>query len=183
MTTMIEKTTAADLERMPDDGFRHELVRGEMRKMSPAGSQHGKIALKFALLLMRHVEERNLGVGFAAETGFLIASDPDTVRAPDVAFVQRARDEEVGDTEKFWPGAPDLAVEVISLSDNYTEVEERVVDWLQAGTRMVVVVNPRQRRVMVHRAHSDVQVLGEGDTLEGGDVVPGWRLTIAELFA
>ena len=142
MTTMIEKTTAADLERMPDDGFRHELVRGEMRKMSPAGSQHGKIALKFALLLMRHV-----------------------------------------DTEKFWPGAPDLAVEVISPSDNYTEVEERVVDWLQAGTRMVVVVNPRQRRVMVHRAHSDVQVLGEGDTLEGGDVVPGWRLTIAELFA
>ena len=88
-----------------------------------------------------------------------------------------------GTTEKFWPGAPDLAVEVISPSDNYTEGEERVVDWLQAGTRMVVVVNPRQRRVMVHRAHSDVQVLGEGDTLEGGDVVPGWRLTIAELFA
>lgn len=183
MTTLTEKTTAADLERMPEDGFRHELVRGELRKMSPTDNEHGQIAATLTGLLFQHVRAHRLGVVYAAETGFRLTSHPDTVRAPDAAFIRQERIEEEGPQRGFWPGAPDLVVEVVSPSDNYTDVEEKVVDWLHAGTRMVVVVNLRQRRVTVHRSRADIQALGEGDELDGGDVVPGWRLAIAELFS
>ncbi len=119
----------------------------------------------------------------AAETGFRIGRDPDTVRAPDVAFIRRARVEEAGEAEGFWPGAPDLAVEVVSPGDSFAEVEEKVSDWLAAGCRMVVVVNPRRRTATVYRSRSDVTLLAEDDVLDGGDVVPGWRVPVRELFA
>jgi len=183
MTAITQKVTAEDLLQMPDDGFRYELVRGEIRKMTPAGSKHGRIAVRFAWRLAQHVEANDLGVVYAAETGFLLASDPDTVRAPDVAFVRQERIKEVGDEEGYWPGAPDLAVEVISPNDNYAEVEEKVSDWLQAGTRMVVVVNPRPRTATVYRSLSDIRVLTEDEVLNGGDVVPGWEVLVKDLFA
>ena len=119
----------------------------------------------------------------AAETGFLLSRDPDHVRAPDVAFVRRERVEAVGYTHGFFPGAPDLAVEVISPSDRYTEVDEKVAEWLAAGTSMVVVVNPRNRTVRVHRPTTDSVLLTEEDTLDGGDVVPGWEMPVADIFA
>ena len=129
------------------------------------------------------MQVNKLGTAYAGGTGFLLSSDPDTVRAPDVAFVRRERLEEVGEVEGYWPGAPDLVVEVISPSDNYSEVEGKVADWLEAGTRMVVVVEPRRRKVRVHCSASQIRVLGEGEVLEGGEVVPGWKLPIDELFA
>ena len=183
MTATLERMTADELLRMPDDGFRCELVKGELRKMVPAGNEHGQLALRLAWRLAQYVEANKLGVTYAAETGFILALDPDTVRAPDVAFVRRERLEEVGEVEGYWPGAPDLAVEVISPSDNYSEVEGKVADWLEAGTRMVVVVDPRRRKVTVHRSASDIRVLGIGEVLEGGEVVPGWKLPLEELFA
>ena len=113
--TMVEHiATAADLEQLPDDGFRYELVRGEVRKMTPAGNEHGKIAMRVAWRLAQHVEDHGLGSVYAAETGFRLASDPDTVRAPDAAFVCQARLDAVGAVAGYWPGAPDLAVEVVS---------------------------------------------------------------------
>ncbi len=135
---------------MPDDGDRHELIRGELRTVTPAGHPHGRIAMRFAWPLAQYVEERRLGAVYAAETGFLLASDPDTVRAPDVAFVRRERVAEVGETGGYLPGAPDLAVEVISPGDTYTGVEGKVTEWLQAGARMVIVVDPPNRAVKVH---------------------------------
>jgi hypothetical protein len=102
---------------MPDDGFRYELVRGELRRMPPAGDEHGYLALEIASDLRNHVKANNLGRTDAAETGFKLASDPDTVRAPDVAFVRRERAEKVGRVTGYWPGAPDLAVEVVSPND------------------------------------------------------------------
>ena len=84
--------------------------------------------------------------------------------------------------EGYWPGAPDLVVEVISPGDVYTEVEEKVFDWLGAGARMVVVVNPRKRAVTVYRSFSDIVVLTENGTLEGGEVVPGWSMTVKDIF-
>ena len=105
------------------------------------------------------------------------------MRAPDVAFVRRERVEALGRQTGYWPEAPDLAIEVISPNDRYTEVEEKVADWLAAGTRMVVVANPRNRTVRVHRSTTDVVTLTMDDTLDGGDVVPGWRMPLTEIFA
>lgn len=183
MATTVQRMTAEELFRMPDDGFRYELIRGELRRMSPAGHQHGRIAMNITLPLAQHVKGHRLGVVYAAETGFKLAADPDVVRAPDVAFVRQERVEETGNTvEGYWPGAPDLAVEVVSPNDTYTAVEEKVCDWLDAGVRMVIVVNPRRRLVTVYRSLTQVVVLREHDTLDGGDVVPGWSLPVAEVF-
>src|SRR5438132_5361962 len=114
MSTSTELLTAEDLLRMVPDGYRYELVKGELLRMPPAGNIHGKRTMRLGWRLAQHVEANDLGIVFAAETGFRLASDPDTVRAPDVALVIKARVGEVGEFEGFWPGAPDLAVEVIS---------------------------------------------------------------------
>ncbi len=182
MDVVRQQVTAEELLRTPDDGFRYELVGGELRKMTPAGNVHGRIAMRVAWPLARHVEENQLGVVYAAETGFKLARDPDTVRAPDVAFVSRARIEAVGEVEGYWPGAPDLAVEVISPGDSYVEVEEKVFDWLEAGTKMVVTVNPRKRSATVYRSLTDITVLTASDVLDGGDIVPDFRLAVQEIF-
>jgi Uma2 family endonuclease len=113
-----------------------------------------------------------------------IAFNPDTVRAPDVSFVRQQRIEEVvRDVEGYWPGPPDLAVEVISPSDTYVEVMDKVHDWLDAGTLMVIAVNPRRQTVTVYRSRTDIVILTKDEEIDGKDVVPGWTLRIADLFA
>jgi Uma2 family endonuclease len=183
IASQVQTITANDLLRMPDDGFRYELVKGELRKMAPAGHTHGRIAARLTWQLAQYVEAHKLGAVYAAETGFLLSSHPDTVRAPNVAFVSRARIETAGDVEGYWPGAPDLAIEVVSPSDTYVKVEEKVIEWLEAGTRMVLVVNPRNRTVTVHRALTDITMLTEQDTLAGGDILPGWSIKVDTLFS
>ncbi len=182
MTTTLQRSTANELFEMPDDGFRYELVKGELRKMSPSGGEHGVVVVNITLLLGQHVKINNLGACCGAETGFKIASDPDTVQAPDLAFVSRERIPESGVPKKFWPGAPDLAVEVVSPGDTYSEVEEKVEEWLAAGARAVWVLNPKRRSVSVYRSMSDVTHLSEGDELDGGEVVPGFRCKVSEIF-
>ncbi len=181
MSTTAYAITAEELIRLPDDGFRYELVRGEIVQTAPAGSNHGEIAMRLGWRLAKFVEENGLGKVFAAETGFKITSNPDTVRAPDAAFVSRARVEQAGVAEGYWPGAPDLAVEVVSPSDTSTEVEEKVIDWLDAGTRMVIVVNPRKRSVSVYRGLA-AKLLTENDTLGGEEIIPGWSVPVRDLF-
>ena len=183
MEVVRREVTAEELLRLPNDGFRYELVRGELRQMTPTGSIHGRVAMNVATALNNHVKAHDLGTVYAAETGFRLATDPDTVRAPDVAFVGRERIEAVGEVEGYWPGAPDLAVEVISPNDSHVEVEEKVFDWLEAGTKMVLAVNPRRRSVTVYRSQSDITILTGTDVLDGGDVVPGFQLTLREIFA
>ena len=181
MTTQVQ-TTADELLRLPRGKGRYELIQGELKTMAPASSEHGNLAMDFGTLLNVHVRAHKLGKVYAAETGFKLTSDPDTVRAPDAAFISQARLDEVGRVKGYWPGAPDLALEVISPNDLYTEVSEKVAEWLQAGSKMVVVVNPRTQQVLVHLSPTEVKVLGVEDTLGGGDVVPGWMLPIRELF-
>ena len=183
MTTRTGYTTAEDLLVMPDDGCRYELVRGELKKMAPAGHVHGKTAMRATLPLGQYVAANGLGEVYAAETGFILNRNPDTVRAPDVSFIRQDRVQEVGDTAGYWPGAPDLAIEVVSPGDSFNEVEEKVFDWLWAGTLMVVVVNPGRRTVTVYRSPSDIVLLTENDVLEGGNVVPGWSLPVKDMFA
>ncbi len=174
--------TADELLLMKDDGFRYELVRGELRKMSPAGHRHGRIALNLTTPLDQFVRANQLGAVYAAETGFKLASDPDVVRAPDVAFVRRERVDAVGETGGFWPGAPDLAAEVLSPGETSGEVEEKIADWLDAGTRLVLVVDPEDQTVTLYRSHEDVRVLTIDDVLEGGEVVPDWTLPVRDIF-
>jgi Uma2 family endonuclease len=175
--------TADDLYRMPDDGLRYELVRGELRQLAPAGNEHGEVTVRITWRLAQYAETNRLGVVFAAETGFRIGTDPDTVRAPDVAFITQARIEQVGRVEGYWPGVPDLVVEVVSPNDRYTEVEEKTTDWLAAGARMVLVVNPRKQIVTVYRAMNDITILTANETLSGGDVVSGWEVKVSDLFS
>src|SRR5882724_10950500 len=115
---------------MPDDGYRYELVEGELIRMAPAGAEHGKVTVKITTPLSVHVDANNLGTVYAAETGFIIRQNPDTVRAPDVAFVSRERIESAGVIKSYTIGAPDLAVEVISPGDTVREVEKKVREWL-----------------------------------------------------
>ena len=182
MSTATELLTADDLLKTPHDGYRYELVKGELIKEPPAGNIHGKRAMRLGWRLARHVESNDLGVVFAAETGFRLATDPDTVRAPDVAFVTRTRIEEAGEFEGFWPCAPDLAVEVISPGDLYTDVEERVEEYLNAGARALWVVDPRRRTITDYRSLTDITILTENDTLDGTDIIPGFSCNVAEVF-
>ena len=151
--------------------------------MTPAGHTHGRIAARVLFLLAQHVNSRKLGAVYAAETGFLLRTAPDTVRAPDVAFVSVARLARLAtEPEGFFPGAPDLAVEVLSPSDTYTEVEEKVVEWLTAGTSAVVVVDPRKRSASVYRSLRDISILTADDSVSIEGLLPGWSVRVSELF-
>ena len=182
MTVAHKPVTAEELLLMPDDGVCRELVLGEVQEMAPAANVRGRLAARFSARLFQHVEDRKLGTVYAAETGFKIASEPDTVRALDVAFVRRERVEEVGEVEGYWPGAPDLAVEVVSPNDSYAGVEEKVAAWLGAGTRTVVVIEPRTRTVTLRSSRTEITILAEGDVLDVGEVVPGWTMPVADVF-
>jgi len=181
--TLTKPVTADELLAMPDDGYRYELVTGELRKVSPTGDEHGDITMELAALLHRHVKEHRLGKIYAAETGFKLGSDPDTVRAPDIAFVTRDNFERTGRLTGFRSGAPDLAIEVLSPGDRVSRVEGKVSQWLGCGARMVWVVSPKLRTVTVYRSLTDIITLTVNDKLDGGDVVPGFQIEIAEIFA
>jgi Uma2 family endonuclease len=173
--------TAEELLALPDDGMRHELVEGEITTMTPAGYQHGRIAFRIAMLLGRYLEQNPVGEAFGAETGFWIGTDPDTVRAPDAAFVSRDRIAEVGTQRGFGRGAPDLVAEVVSPGDSYEEVDRKVRQWLGAGTRLVWVVSPATRSVTAY-APDAVRLLAGSDTLDGGDALPGFSCPVSEVF-
>jgi Uma2 family endonuclease len=170
--------TAAELLELPRGEWRYELVEGELITSSPAGAEHGEVAAEIGARLRNYVREHRLGKTYAAETGFLLGERPDSVRAPDVAFVRADR---VVNVRTYFPGAPDLAVEVLSPNDRASEVEAKVRHWLRSGTRMVMVVDPETQTATVHRSTTTVR-LSANDALDGGDVVPGWKLPLRELF-
>jgi Uma2 family endonuclease len=172
--------TAEQLLRNPHIG-RCELIRGELRMMSPSSARHGIVAGVVFRAIANHVDEHGLGTAFAAETGFQISRDPDTVRAPDAAFVRASR--RAAPARGFYRGAPDLAVEVLSPDDRPGYVREKVAEWLEAGARAVWVVDPRKRTVAVHAPRRKPRLLDEEDTLRGGSVLPGFEMAVAAIFA
>jgi Uma2 family endonuclease len=173
-------TTAEQLFQAPDLG-RCELLRGELIMMSPAGSKHGMIALRIGSLLSNFVEPRGLGIILGAETGFKVGNNPDTVLAPDAAFITRDR---IGENlpDGFFPGAPDLAIEVLSPNDRASEVLAKVQDWLNAGCLGVWVVDPKSQTVTVYGADRKAAILASADTLIGGDLLPGFSTPVAGIF-
>lgn len=174
--------TADELLRLPPDGHRYELVEGELKVMTPASTLHGRIANTVAFLLTRYVRQHNLGVVYAAETGFQLREDPDTVRAADAAFVAKGRVPPEGEPEGYWAIAPDLVVEVVSPSDSASAVQSKVADWLRAGCRLVWVVYPDTQTVAEYRSQTEVRMLTADQALEGGDVLPGFACDVSEIF-
>jgi Uma2 family endonuclease len=178
----VTRYTADELLRMPDDGYRYELLRGELIKVSPAGFLHGAVVARLTSRLEQHVAQHNLGSVTGAETGYSLEQDPDTVRAPDIGFVSQERIEKTGLPRTFYPGAPDLAVEVVSPSDTAAEVDDKARAWLAAGSRLVWNVQPITRVVEVYRPGRDIEVRTAADALTGEDVVPGFTCPVAEIF-
>jgi Uma2 family endonuclease len=174
--------TWQELADLPDDGMRHELVRGVLLTMPPPKVPHGKLGRKIGRSLDRHVDTHGLGEVYMNEIGYLLTSRPDTVRAPDVAFLSTEHLVQMGEVEDYFPGSPDLVVEVVSPNDRLTKVAEKVAEWLEHGARLVFVVNPRRQTVDVHRPGQPTKTLGMDDVLDGEDVVPGWTLAVRDLF-
>src|SRR5712691_3491438 len=149
--------TAEELERMPDDDFRYELVEGRIVRMSPVGGVHGGLTAGFIALLVQHVKAARIGA-VATELGFILARNPDTVRAPDLAF------------------------EVLSPDDRPSDVRTKVDEYLTYGTRLVLVVDPDEQTVSAHRRGMPSLTFGVDDTLDLDDVVPGFRCLVREIF-
>ena len=175
--------TAEQLERMGERDFDFELVRGDLVPVTPAGREHGALAMGLGARLWAFVEAHGLGRAYAAETGYILHRDPDTVRAPDVSFVSSDREAAMGSWSGFIAGPPDLAVEVRSPDDSQAELLRKAADYLEAGSRLVWIVDPASRQVHVHRPGQATLTLFDDATLDGGDVLLGFTLPLSLLFA
>lgn len=183
-------TTSAVAERLitAEEFLEHpewehcELVRGEVVRMSRAGARHGQVAMKIAGRLWEHVSKEEAGVLFAAETGFILERDPDTVLGPDVMFLSKERIPAEGIQSAHLPVAPDLAVEVVSPSDRFSQVTKKAQSYIAAGVRLVWVADPETRQAHVFRPGKPVAILAEHEALSGEDVLPGFTLPLAEIF-
>jgi Uma2 family endonuclease len=174
--------TAEELFEISSDGGRFELVEGTLCMMSPAGGRHGRIAVQLAYLLKSHVDQNRLGVVFAAETGFKIQSNPDTVLAPDVAYVTRDRFESIKNELEYLPLAPDLVAEVLSPNDRFSRVEAKAFAWLDAGTKLVLVVDPESENVHVYWSKKRIEVFNNREIIDCGVAVADWSLVVSDIF-
>ncbi len=175
-----------ELLKEPEYASRHlELVEGKIREMTPAGGEHGEVTFDFGLRIGNFVKQHGLGRVTAAETGYILWKDPDpkgkdTVLAPDIGFVSIERAPHPF-TEKFVPIVPDLVIEVVSANDKAWEIDDKVLIYLRYGVRQVWVVYPSSRTVVIHTS-KDIRRLTVNDTLEGGDVLPGFSIRVSEIF-
>jgi Uma2 family endonuclease len=177
----VEKTMTADEYLALGDIGASALVKGELILMSPSGYDQGWIASNIVWALGNFVKSKKIGRISTAEAGFFISHNPDTVRAPDVAFV-RAERIPAGGQKKFFDGPPDLAVEVLSPDDRTSEVNAKIYNWLEAGCVQVWVVDPQNKTVTVYRSRREVAVFTLEDTLTADDLLPGFSLPVAEIF-
>ncbi len=182
MSVATRLMTAEEFQKLPAKGQRLELIEGEVFTMPPGGEEHGSIIMKLSLPVGGHILEHDMGRCYGAETGFILQRDPDTIRAPDFSFIRKARLRGRPLLKGFVPGAPDLAVEVVSPDDSLVEVEDKVVQWLEAGAVQVWVVNPRRKTVSVYTSPTQVRILTVNDELDGGTLLPGFRHPVAKLF-
>ncbi|MEW4570071.1 Uma2 family endonuclease [Tautonia sp. JC769] len=182
MSTRTRPMTSDELLRFDDPSVRVELDRGGLIAMPLPGGRHGRIGSKILRRVGNFVEDHRLGETYTAETGFLLQRDPDTVRGADVAFVSRARLEPLGDPEGHLPLAPDLVVEIVSPSDRPGRIASKLTEWLDVGARMVWWVYPDRREVVEHRPGLAPRAITAAEDLDGGDVLPGFRVRLADLF-
>ena len=182
MSRRLQLLTADELMELSEDDWTYELAEGRLIRMSKPGMVHGLVGTRLYLPLASFVEHHRLGVVFPQDTGFLLARDPDTVRGPDLSFVTRARVRSMGFASGFLPGAPDLAVEVRSPGNRLSALTNKALEYLQHGSRLVWVIDPKQSVVLEFRPGFEQRGLNSMDWLEGGDVVPGFRMAVSRLF-
>ena len=190
MDTTTSKTllTAEDLLAVPDPDLPHELWRGVLRRVMPATGAHGSAVARLTIAVGQHVYAHDLGEVFSESTGFVLERGPDTVLCPDVAFVSKQRLPAGGLGWSFPELAPDLAIEFLSPGNRPGEARAKVAEYLRLGVRCVWVFRAKARRVVVHARGADAgspimtTVLGEDDVLDGGEILPGFRYPLAELF-
>jgi Uma2 family endonuclease len=174
--------TAAEFGALPDeDGYRTELVRGQLVRSPRPMPLHARLVTRLARVLDEFVENAGTGV-VLTDPGVLLARDPDTVRGPDLAFYAHGRVPESGYATGFW-GPPDLAVEITSPTNRVSEIQARVTDYLDAGVRLVWVVDPPTRSVTCYADSGAARILRADEVLEGDDVLPGFRLPLHTFFA
>ena len=172
--------TADELFERHGEG-RCELVRGVLREMEPGGGEHGEIAIYSGALLLVYARKHG-GRAFGAETGFVLEREPDTVRAPDAAYIGPERAGAIGRTAQYLPGPPDLAIEVVSPGDTYSEVHEKALFWVASGCRVVLVIEPAARRVTRYRAPDDVVTFVGEQAIECAPAMPGFTPAVTELL-
>jgi len=172
--------TIDEFARMPLEGS-WELIDGAPVEVSPSSGRSGWISGNLFRALANYAHSTKIGWVFPPETGFVLFPDRQIVRSPDGAFV--VRDRLMGPPDSFVPLAPDLAVEVLSPSDRMTDALGKVGMYLDAGVRLVWLVDPSINTVTIYRPGAAPATLGEGDTLDGGEVLPDFRLPLAEIFA
>jgi Uma2 family endonuclease len=173
--------TADDLWQLREDGVRYELDDGELITMAPASLLQGIVAGNIAHYLKLYAIKNDAGVVLVSEAGFKLQSNPDKVRAPDVAFI--TRDRLPANLEGYGELAPDLAVEIISPNEYAVDVDEKTRQYLQAGTKQVWLVYPRSKSISVYTSLRDVTIYTQEDDLSGGDVLPGFACKVADIFA
>jgi Uma2 family endonuclease len=175
--------TADELWQLPRDGMRHELVAGALRTMSPTGYEHGEVEADVVFNLKMALRGRGVGRIVGGEVGFRLRRSPDTVRGADVAFVRSGRRPVGESARRYFEGAPDLAVEIVSPGDTAAEVEEKVRDWLRHGAGAVWVIYPSGPGLVAHRPDGSARHHGPEDEVEGGEAVPGFRMRLADLLS
>ncbi len=171
--------TAEEFERMPQ--FRGELVEGRLVEMSLPNFDHGAVVVRFASLLHAHARLKALGA-IVVETGFKLASNPDTVRGPDIAVVRQERVTNIR-RRGFVDGPPDLAIEVLSPDDRAGDIRKKIDEYLTRGTSVVVIVDPEERVITVHRLRRPAMRLTDPDeVVDLGEVLPGLGCALKEIF-
>ena len=182
MSESTQLVTAEELARLPDDGYRYELVEGRLVRMSPVNFDHGRVVMQIGFLLSSHLKQHPVGV-IGAEIGFKLAADPDTVRGPDIAFVRNERVPAANAQRGFFKGPPDVAIEVLSPDDRTSEVRAKTAEYLAKGVPLVLVVDPRKQIATVSRRGTDTVTLeSETDIIDLSDVIPGFSCQLREIF-
>jgi Uma2 family endonuclease len=175
--------TIEEFERLPEeDDARVELVRGMLVREPRPAAMHGWVQMNLGSMLLEHVRQHGLGDVFS-DIGVILSIDPATVRGPDLAFVSRERLPAGPPDRGFLAFAPDLCVEIVSPSNSSAEIHQKVLDYLEGAARLVWVVHPEARTVTEYRSPSEILSLGVGEELNGGDVVPGFRVPVERIFA
>lgn len=175
--------TAEELMELPmGEGLRYELIDGELITMPASGLPHGRVTLRLTVPLAQFIWDHDLGEVFAAESGFKLTSNPDTVLAPDFSFVTKQHLEEMGEASGFLPGSPDLVVEVLSPDDRPSMISAKTSRWFAGGARQVWIVDPKKSSVTIYRSPSDAITFSGSDELAADDMFPGFRLSLNKIF-
>jgi len=176
--------TEAELEALPEDGYIHEVVNGQL-VMSPKNNfYHGEICSRLSAALVNFNQVQKLGAVLDSSTGFWMENR--NCRAPDISFIAKARLIAAGfkrQSKRFFPGAPDLAIEILSPNNTRLEIDERLADFFSSGTQIAWIINPEEECVEVCHSPQRRSLIGTGGELDGEYLLPGFRYPIANLFS